>query len=174
MATVVRDFLSPILLACQQRLMDVLRWPVDRVRIYNPRKRGVLDVQGDQYVNLWLGEERAADRINDAGGRVDTRSYANLHVFLRTRCALDEDASDLYWLTHPELGHYVWRWAVLDALQIFLVEDAARNALTVCPLHWRQNTDYERDPKMPEWGHSEAVYVAELEFDILTSYSPRG
>lgn len=154
--------------------MDVLRWPEERVRIYNPHRKPAPDVQADQYLCVWLGGEWAVDDINNPGGRVDTRAYIKLHTWLRTRCALDEVGSDELWLTDPELGHYVWRWAVKDALQIFLPEDAGRNALSVCPIHWRSDTDYERDRDAMEWGTSESLFVVEMEYNILTSYSPLG
>jgi hypothetical protein len=174
MATVLRSKLAPILLTAQQRLMDVLRWPEDRVRVFNPHRGRQVDVQAEQYVNLWFGAETPNAPIFDPGGRVDARMYADLHVQLRTRCGLDEQGSDLYWLTDAELGHYEIRIGIYDAICIFLSEDTLRNALTVCPIHLRGTSDYERDPAQPEWGQSESIFTVEYELPILTSYSPLG
>lgn len=168
MATVVRTSLPVILHFIRARLVEVLRFPEERVLIL---ARDALpgDFQATQY--CWLRPRRQSPNLPViyGAGRNDARMTRTLAVTLRTALSADESGQDAEWLTQEGLGHLQAEHALYDALLLFQPTDAHGNWLVYEPLHPREATGPERIIPC-SWGESTLEFEVAYQLDLQTAY----
>jgi hypothetical protein len=170
MATVSRAWVDTLLLSCRSRLVDKLRFPEERVLVADPDALELPTPQGDQIACLWYEGLSPRGPVFSGGGRVDTRMDCRIVAALYTRCALDERASSLSWLTDRALGHLRAARLLFDALLAYYPVDQDDNALVFEPLHPAPLTRPRRKKDSPGWGESRlgfaVSFVADVDQDI--------
>lgn len=170
MAAPIKTRLDAIVLACQARLVEILRWPEERVLVADPDDVDPVPTAVDGLCCLW--PESASIRHYEAAGRYRTAEDVRLVVAVYTRLAVDAKPSGRAWLTGAGRGHLIARHRVLDALVAFQPVDEESNWLCQQPIAPAPNSKPKRDRKTPGWGESRLTFqfVYDLDLDI-TNYT---
>ena len=168
--TVLRSAPQDVLLACRTRLIEVVRFPVERIRLFDPDlfnpSRGN---QADQVLNFWPDVSTPTENYLGAG-RIDCRRQLRLVVQVATRYGVDEDGSNEQWLVDQQNGHLEMLMRVEDALIQFIPQDAHENWLVTHPIEPGQVGKPQPDRKEPGWGYTRLGYVATLMLDLDQHY----
>lgn len=165
---IVRAKLSQILPVMQQRLMAVLGFPKERVKLSCRRNT---PHPHEQYVVVRPRSHITHQVYRHGGGRADTRVTRRVAVELWTRLALDETGDSEQWLLDASLGHLDREHQIFDALENFQPLNAQGDWLVYQPLKLYPTSDPDlEEPDEPEWGRSVQEYDVSYVLDLSQDY----
>lgn len=131
MATILPTRLHLLLPMIQQRLMDVLGFPAERVLIScRQEEDGEDHPQGLQYVRMRALGASPDMPVWEGAERVCPEHTRKLRVTLYTRLNTDPLGDDGVWATDPSLGHYAAEHLLYEALYAWFPTDTSGNAFT--------------------------------------------
>lgn len=145
----------------QQRLMTVLGFPVERVKIWRRRPsitEEELHVQAPQCVMIRMAGQTPERASFDGAGREDYKVSRRLIVVCWSRDSLDEVTDDVTRLTDPADGHYILELGVQNALIGFTPQDADGNTYTSSPMTSSSVTEAVPGSKDADWTRSEVLF----------------
>lgn len=116
-----------------------------------------------------MGEEPDVGNI-DGAGRYDNRRTRQFEVAVRTRVALDQSDRDHARLTDESLGHIVLEDLVVEALELFHLEDDDSDVLAA-PLRVGRLSMPQRLRSDAHWVFSAFVCEAEYRRDLTVDIS---
>jgi len=167
-----------LLLSAQQILVNLTVLPnnttldISQVLISTQTVDQIEHLIANFFFTLRLGSSNPQQSIVDGGGRIDAVERVTLEVGILSRCDLDDLPQDTERLTNTSLGHYQLRSAVVDALQINLMEDVNYNMPVIEPIRVLTRTMPHRHPLDNSWAVS--TVTLDMPYMALVDQSRQG